>query len=105
METIGKLVRDGGYVFISTINKNLLSYLTVILGAEYIGRIVPVGTHNWEKFLKPNDLRKIGERGGLVWMDEQGFCYNPLFNEMKKSKNLDVNYIMVFKKPNLKNDV
>ena len=82
----------------STINKTLLAYGVTILGAEIITRIVPRGTHEWDKFISPEDLCFILQSYGLRVVDVQGFKYNPFNNTMIETGDTSVNYIVACRK-------
>ena len=98
IEKCSKLVKKNGIVFISTINKNLKSYVFAILGAEYILRWLPIGTHHWEKFLKPQDLKNIAEKNNLKIDETVGVKYNIFSKKWSKSRDSSVNYISTFLK-------
>jgi 2-polyprenyl-6-hydroxyphenyl methylase / 3-demethylubiquinone-9 3-methyltransferase len=93
-----KLIKKDGIMFVATINKNLKSYVFAILGAEYILRWLPIGTHDWEKFLTPNNLEKIANKNKFVIDETVGMKFNPLSNKWHKSKDISVNYISTFLK-------
>ena len=93
-----KLLKKNGLMFIATLNKTLKSYLFAIIGAEYVLRWLPIGTHDWEKFVKPEDLIKISKKNNLKIEKLNGFNYNILKNKWNISKNSSVNYIALFKK-------
>ena len=93
-----EFLKKNGLMFIATLNKTLKSYIFAILGAEYILRWLPVGTHNWEKFIEPSKLIKFGENNSLKLEKIDGMIFNPVFNEWKISKDKSVNYIAKFKK-------
>lgn len=92
------LVKPGGLVFFSTLNKTVKSYLLAILAAEKILKIVPDGTHDHEKFIKPSQLIGWAEQSGLKCIDTSGIHYNPVSENHKLSPNLDVNYILCCQK-------
>lgn len=102
MEMLGKLTKENGQLFMSTINRTVKSYALAIVGAEYILRLMPVGTHQWNKFITPAELANYAEQNGF---ELGGFCgatYNPLTKEMSpKPNDLDVNYLMWAEKPSL----
>ena len=81
----------------STFNKTYISYIFGVCVAEYILGLVPKGTHDWEKFINPMDLISRCERNGLELIHLQGAEYDLLKNEMKYSKNLDINYLVSFR--------
>ena len=82
------LLKKNGLMFTATINRTLTSYVKAILGAEYILRWLPIGTHDWNKFIKPEELEK------KLTDNIKGLEFNPIFNKWKKSDNLSVNYIV-----------
>ena len=83
-------------MFIATINKTLKSYMFAIVGAEYILGWLPIGTHEWEKFVKPEELKNILKKNNLVLSNLDGMHFNIVKNEWKISKDLSVNYIAKF---------
>ena len=93
-----KLLKKNGIMFVATLNKTLKSYAFAIIGAEYILKWLPIGTHDWEKFVKPNDLIKILERNGLSLKKLDGMNFNILNNSWKVSNDTSVNYIVKLKK-------
>ncbi len=90
-------LKSGGLLFVATLNRTAKSYLNAIIGAEYILRWLPRGTHNWKKFLKPSEVNKIAENNNLQLMALTGFSYNLLKDEWKKSVDTQINYAMVFR--------
>ena len=88
------LVKPGGHVFFSTINRNLKSYLFAIIGAEYVLRMLPRGTHRYEKFIKPSELGAFCRHGGLDVCEVIGMTYNPLTDHYALGADTDVNYIL-----------
>ena len=99
LRAIATLVRPGGKVFVSTINRNPKAYLMMILGAEYLLKMVPKGTHDHKKFITPAELCRMGEAAGLLVRDMSGVHYAPLSNSFKLGKNVDVNYMVAFARP------
>ena len=85
-------------MFIATINKTLQSYIFAILGAEYILRWLPIGTHDWDKFVKPSELNDYTKKNLLELIKIDGIKFNPFLNEWKLSNDRSVNYISIFKK-------
>ena len=85
-------------MFVATINKNLKSYIFAILGAEYILRWLPIGTHQWEKFITPNELENIANKNNFVIDELIGVKFNPLLKKWYKSSDNSVNYISTFLK-------
>lgn len=94
-----QLVRPGGFVFFSTINRNPKAYALAVLGAEYIMRLLPRGTHDYEKFIKPSELAHWARDAGLNLVKEAGMHYNPLLRGARLIESVDVNYLMCFEKP------
>ncbi len=92
------LLKPGGIVFFSTINRNLKSFLFAIIGAEYVLKLLPKGTHEYGKFLKPSEIEHFATPNKLVLTDIIGMTYNPFTKVYKLSKDTSVNYIMAFKK-------
>lgn len=91
-----ELVKPGGSVFFSTINRNPKSFLFAIVGAEYLLKLLPAGTHEYEKFIRPSELEAWARRAGLEHHDSIGLHYNPITKEYSLGDGLDVNYIMYF---------
>lgn len=96
--SISEIIKKDGYFFASTLNRNLKSYLLSIVAAEHILKMVPKGTHEYAKFIKPYELIKTAEKYGFKAIDMIGVHYNPLNDSFKLGKNTDVNYIIAFKK-------
>jgi 2-polyprenyl-6-hydroxyphenyl methylase/3-demethylubiquinone-9 3-methyltransferase len=95
-----KLVKPGGHVFFSTINRNPKSYVQAILGAEHVLKLVPKGTHEFKKFIKPSELTKWTRDNNLYVDDMLGMTYNLISKEYSLVKNnVDVNYIIATHKP------
>ena len=93
-----KLLKKNGIMFTATLNRTLVSYVKAIVGAEYILRWLPIGTHDWKKFVKPSHMINSLSQIGLSHEDIIGVIFNPLINKWKLSKDLDVNYMSYFKK-------
>ena len=93
-----ELLKKNGLMFIATLNKTLKSYAFAIVGAEYILRWLPIGTHDWEKFVKPKDLIKISEENNLKIKNLDGLKYDILKDKWELSNDDSVNYIARFKK-------
>ncbi|WCE28368.1 bifunctional 2-polyprenyl-6-hydroxyphenol methylase/3-demethylubiquinol 3-O-methyltransferase UbiG [Vibrio sp. SCSIO 43137] len=89
-----QLVKPGGKVFFSTLNRNIKSYLFAIVGAEQLLKIVPKGTHHHEKFIKPSELLKMIDQTSLTELGITGLHYNPVTDNYKLGSNVDVNYII-----------
>ena len=92
------LLKKNGLMFIATINKTLKSYIFAIVGAEYILKWLPIGTHEWNKFVKPEELIEIGKKNNLKLAEINGVNFNLLKNEWIISNDESVNYIAKFKK-------
>jgi len=96
LKSCSKLLKKNGIMFVATINKTLKSYVFAIVGAEYILRWLPIGTHEWEKFVKPEDLEKILIKYDLSLNKLEGMNFNIIKDEWSISKDLSVNYIAKF---------
>ena len=92
------LLKKGGIMFTATLNRSFTSYIKAIIGAEYILRWLPVGTHDWNKFLKPEELEKILNNKEFITEDVKGFNYNLILNKWKLSDDLSVNYVICSRK-------
>jgi 2-polyprenyl-6-hydroxyphenyl methylase / 3-demethylubiquinone-9 3-methyltransferase len=92
------LVKPGGLMIAATLNRTLKSFALAIVGAEYILRWLPVGTHRWDKFVTPNELELAMERSGLSFVHEQGVIYNLIADRWQLSSDMDVNYMMTAEK-------
>jgi len=93
-----KLLKKNGIMFTATINRTLTSYVKAIVGAEYILRWLPIGTHDWNKFIKPEELETKLTNLNFLITDLTGLNYNPIFQEWRKTKDMSVNYIITAKK-------
>ena len=89
-----KLLKPKGIMFTATINRTLTSYIKAIIGAEYILRWLPIGTHDWNKFIKPEELEKYLLENKFKTIDIKGLEFNPLSRKWRQSANLSVNYII-----------
>ena len=96
LSSCSKLLKKNGLMFVATINKTLKSYVFAIVGAEYVLRWLPIGTHEWEKFVKPEDLKKILMKYDLSLNKLEGLNFNIFKDEWSISKDLSVNYIAKF---------
>ena len=92
----GKFLKKNGLMFVATLNKTLKSYIFAILGAEYVLRWLPIGTHEWEKFVEPSKLINIAIKNNLKIDQIDGIKYNPILDQWKISKDTSVNYISKF---------
>ena len=93
-----KLLKKNGIMFVATLNKTLKSYFFAIIGAEYILKWLPIGTHDWEKFIKPADLINISKKNNLSLKKLDGMKFNILDNSWKVSRDTSINYIVKFVK-------
>ncbi len=96
LKSCSKLLKKNGLMFIATINKTLKSYMFAIIGAEYVLRWLPIGTHEWEKFVKPEDLKNILKNNNLVLNRLDGMNFNIIKDDWNISKDTSVNYIAKF---------
>ena len=99
IRSCAELVTPGGSVFFSTINRNPKSFLFAIVGAEYVLKLIPGGTHEYGKFIRPSELESWARAAGLRLKSSIGMHYNPLTKEYSLGPNLDVNYLMYFQRP------
>jgi len=93
--TCASVVKPGGLMIAATLNRTLKSFALAIVGAEYVLRWVPRGTHQWDKFVTPEELERAFERNGLDVIGERGVIYNPLADRWQLSSDMDVNYMLV----------
>ena len=94
-----RLVRPGGLMFVATINRTALSWLFAIVGAEYVLRWLPRGTHQWRRFPKPAELERLLGRDGMQVTASRGVRVNPLTRRFSLTSYLGVNYMLVAEKP------
>jgi 2-polyprenyl-6-hydroxyphenyl methylase/3-demethylubiquinone-9 3-methyltransferase len=99
LHALARLVKPDGDVIISTLNRKPLAFAVAIVGAEYIARVLPPGTHEYLKFIRPSELARWGRAAGLKLMDLRGIAYNPLTRSFRLSANTDVNYLAHFTRP------
>ena len=92
------LLKKNGLMFVATLNKTFKSYLFAIIGAEYILKWLPIGTHDWEKFVKPDELVNLGKKFNLKLKKLHGMKFNPIMDKWHLSNDKSVNYIGKFKK-------
>ena len=93
------LVKPGGVLALSTLNRNPKSYLFAVIGAEYLLQLLPKGTHDWARFLKPAEVAAWARRAGLDALELIGMTYNPLTKRYRLERDTSVNYLMAFRKP------
>jgi 2-polyprenyl-6-hydroxyphenyl methylase / 3-demethylubiquinone-9 3-methyltransferase len=94
-----KLVKPGGWVFLSTLNRNAKSFLFAIVGAEYMLNMLPKGTHEYARFLKPSELAQYCRNAGLELQVSRGLSYNPLTQRYSLGRDTDVNYLLACRRP------
>ncbi len=99
IRSCAELLKPGGDVFFSTINRNPKSFVFAIVGAEYILKLLPKGTHEYEKFIRPSELEQWARNAGLELQASMGLHYNPLTKNYWLAPNVDVNYMMHFRRP------
>jgi 2-polyprenyl-6-hydroxyphenyl methylase/3-demethylubiquinone-9 3-methyltransferase len=98
MSVLARLVRPGGDVFVSTINRNLKSFALAIVGAEYLTGLVPRGTHEYDRLLKPSEIARFGRAAGLDVVDIAGLRYDPMREQCSLTTDPSVNYLMHLKR-------
>jgi 2-polyprenyl-6-hydroxyphenyl methylase/3-demethylubiquinone-9 3-methyltransferase len=98
LASLAALVKPGGDVIVSTLNRNPVAYLVAILGAEYIARVLPRGTHQYMKFIRPSELARWGRDAGLELADLTGITYHPLTRSFALSADTRVNYLAHFRR-------
>lgn len=100
VKAAARLAKPGGWVFFSTINRNPKAFLLAVVGAEYLLKMLPKGTHDYAKFIKPSELGRFIREADLEMVDMTGMHYNPLTQQYHLSnKNVDVNYLIACRKP------
>ncbi|HZE44894.1 MAG TPA: bifunctional 2-polyprenyl-6-hydroxyphenol methylase/3-demethylubiquinol 3-O-methyltransferase UbiG [Steroidobacteraceae bacterium] len=99
LAALATLVKPGGNVIVSTLNRKPMAFAVAIVGAEYIARMLPRGTHEYLKFIRPSELARWGRAAGLELIDLTGISYNPLTRAFRLSPNTDVNYLAHFRRP------
>lgn len=99
VKTCIQLLKPGGALFLSTINKNPRSWITAIVGAEYIFKLLPKGTHEFDKFIKPSSLAKYVRDAKAELIETKGMFYNPITHRANLNNDLGVNYLMYARKP------
>ncbi|MEP2706225.1 MAG: bifunctional 2-polyprenyl-6-hydroxyphenol methylase/3-demethylubiquinol 3-O-methyltransferase UbiG [Roseibium sp.] len=95
MDATSRMVREGGLMFVATINRTLKAYALAIVGAEMVLRWLPKGTHSYEKLVKPSELEAPLNAAGLNITDRSGVSYNPLTDSWAQSRDMDVNYMLL----------
>ncbi|MBO9462063.1 bifunctional 2-polyprenyl-6-hydroxyphenol methylase/3-demethylubiquinol 3-O-methyltransferase UbiG [Labrenzia sp. R5_0] len=98
LEATAQMVRPGGLMFVATINRTLKAYALAIVGAEYVLRWLPKGTHSYEKLVRPSEIEGPLQTAGLTMIDRCGVTYNPLTDTWARSRDMDVNYMLLAKR-------
>ena len=98
MDKCASMVRPGGLMFVATINRTLKALGLAIIGAEYVLRWLPKGTHQFEKLVRPDEVERPLSQGGMRIIDRSGVSYNPLADEWRQSRDMDVNYMLLAEK-------
>jgi 2-polyprenyl-6-hydroxyphenyl methylase/3-demethylubiquinone-9 3-methyltransferase len=96
ISALGTLVRPGGAVFVSTLNRTPKSFVQAIVAAEYLFRLVPRGTHEYERLVRPSELARWGRDAGLVLQDVSGLAFDPFTAQAKLTGDANVNYLAHF---------
>lgn len=99
MKSCAALVKPGGLMFLATINRTPRAFALAIVGAEYVLRWLPRGTHEYSKFLTPDEVKVLIERNGMRTFDETGVVFHPLADEWRQSRDMGINYMLVASKP------
>lgn len=99
VQACAQLVKPGGWVFFSTLNRNFKSYALAVLGAEYLMKLLPKGTHDYAKFIQPAELAGFARAAGLEVVDIIGMTYNPLTKTYALENDTGVNYLMACRRP------
>ena len=94
LKSCNSLLKNNGLMFTATLNRTIVSYIKAIIGAEYILRWLPIGTHDWNKFIKPEELELLLAENSFSTKEVKGLEFNPFLRKWKKSNNLTVNYII-----------
>jgi 2-polyprenyl-6-hydroxyphenyl methylase/3-demethylubiquinone-9 3-methyltransferase len=96
---LARLLRPGGRLFVSTLNRNLRSFLLAIVGAEYVARLIAPGTHEYERLIRPAELARWGRAAGLALLDLSGLEFNPVTEQCRLTADTRVNYLATFERP------
>jgi 2-polyprenyl-6-hydroxyphenyl methylase/3-demethylubiquinone-9 3-methyltransferase len=99
VRALATLVKPGGWVFLSTLNRNAKAFLLAIVGAEYVLNMLPKGTHEYARFLKPSELAQFCRDAGLELQSSRGLTYNPLTQRYSLGQDTDVNYLIACRRP------
>lgn len=101
IEQLAKTVKPGGHLFLSTINRNIISYLGAVIAAEYVLKIVPKGTHDYRRFIQPAELARWAEAAGLTLQHQSALTYDPFTRKARLGRRPLINYLMHFSKETL----
>ena len=96
MQSCAKLLKPQGLLFVATLNRTAKSLIMAKYGVEYVLRWLPIGTHDWHKFLKPSEIEIFARKSGLKLQEIQGFNYNFFKDQWSLGKDLSINYMMIF---------
>lgn len=99
VNALGRLVKPGGWVFLSTLNRNAKSFLLAIVGAEYVLRMLPAGTHEYARFIRPSELAQMCRDAGLEVQGAKGLSFNPITQRYALGADTDVNYLLACRRP------
>lgn len=99
VRALGQLVKPGGWVFLSTLNRNFKAFMLAIVGAEYVLKMLPAGTHEYARFIKPAELAQMCRDAGLEIHSAKGLGYNPLTQRYSMGNDTDVNYMIACRRP------
>lgn len=99
VQALSDLCRPGGDLFFSTINRHPIAYFTMIVGGEYVLNVLPRGTHEYDRFIKPSELARAARKAGLLVENVQGYRYNPFSRKVSYCNSVDVNYFIHATKP------
>jgi len=99
VEACARMVKPGGWVFFSTLNRNPMSFIQAIVGAEYVLNLLPKGTHEYAKMIRPSELAHYCREAGLELQATKGLSYNPLTRRYSMNNNTQVNYLFATRKP------
>jgi 2-polyprenyl-6-hydroxyphenyl methylase/3-demethylubiquinone-9 3-methyltransferase len=98
IKSLSQIVADNGIVIISTLNRTVKSYLAAIIGAEYIFKWLPIGTHDWQKFITPSELLNLAQQNHLTFNEIKGLKVNPITLQCSINESIDINYFISFRK-------
>lgn len=105
VKACAQLAKPGAHLFFSTLNRNPMSYIQAVIGAEYVLKLLPKGTHDYRKFIRPSELQSWIRQSGLVRQDSIGLTYNPLTQQYRLTGNQTVNYMLYATKPDHSHDL